>query len=267
MIFYFSGTGNSLWVAKELNVAFKEELISIADELKKDSALLRYTLKAGEKIFFVFPVHSWGPAVLVTRFIDKMVLDKYNGQAVYAVCTCGDNCGYTDRIMYKALAKENIRLTHTYSIQMPNNYILMKGFGIDPKVIEEEKLQLAPLLVKEVVEDIRLGKNNNHYITGGKPFLKSFIIYPAFRKFALGRNSFYATDACIACKLCVRLCPTGTITMKGNKPCWGNNCVQCTACIHRCPVRAIEYGKITQEQGRYYHPDLKSPSIPFQVKE
>lgn len=257
MIFYFSGTGNSLWVAKQLNMIFDEKLISIADELKNDSNTFRYVLKADEKIFFVFPVHSWGPAVLIPRFIEKMNLENYTNQAVYSICVCGDNCGYTDRIMQKALAEKSVRLTAAYSIQMPNNYILMKGFGIDTKEIEEKKLKLAPQLVEEIAKDIQSGKNSGYYVAGGKPFLKSRVVYPAFSKYAIGRNSFFATDACTACKLCVRICPTQTISMKNNKPIWQNTCVQCTACIHRCPVRAIEYGKITQNQGRYHHPDLK----------
>ena len=256
MIFYFSGTGNSLWVAKQLGSTFNEKLISIADELKNDLASFDYSLATNEKIFFVFPVHSWGPAVLITRFIEKMNLKNYANQLIYAICVCGDNCGETNRIIRKAFAKKSIQLTHAYSIQMPNNYILMKGFGVDSKETEQKKLAAAPHLLSEIVENIQSGKNNNHYFMGGKPFLKSRIVYPAFSKFALGRNKFFATDACIGCKLCATICPTKTISIQNQKPVWKNTCIQCTACIHRCPVHAIEYGKITQNQERYHHPDI-----------
>lgn len=253
MIFYFSGTGNSLWTAKQAGEAFCEEVISIADELNKPNQTLTYSLKADERVFFVFPVHSWGPAVLVLRFIARLAFDNYAQQEVFSICTCGDNCGYTDRIMRKALSKKGIRLTQAYSLQMPNNYILMKGFGVDDKETEERKLNEASRLIKEITEDIRNRQGQKHYVTGSKPFVKSRIVYPLFRKFVLGRNAFYATDACISCGLCAKVCPTQTITMKDDRPRWSNTCVQCTACIHRCPVRAIEYGKITQDQGRYYH--------------
>ncbi|NDV47335.1 ferredoxin [Paludibacter sp. 221] len=256
MIFYFSGTGNSLWVAKQLGAYFDEKLVSIADELNKEENNFQYHLADSEKVFFVFPVHSWGPAVLVLRFIEKMNLDNYSAQQVYAVCVCGDNCGYTDRIMQKELMQKNVLLTRTYSIQMPNNYILMKGFGIDTEEIKNEKLELAPSLIKEIEEDIQSGKHKNLYVSGKKSFLKSRIVYPAFKNYALGRNSFFATDACTSCGLCARVCPTNTISLVNKKPVWNNTCVQCTACIHRCPVRAIEYGKITRNQGRYHHPDM-----------
>lgn len=68
MIFYFTGTGNSLWVAKALSEALGEQLVSIAEELHKEKDGWGYPVRPDEKILFVYPVHSWGPAVSVTRF-------------------------------------------------------------------------------------------------------------------------------------------------------------------------------------------------------
>ena len=133
MIFYFTGTGNSRWVAGALGTAFDEPLVSIADALNEGKDENVYPLREREKVFFVFPVHSWGPAVLVSRFISRLILSGYKGQEVYFVCTCGDDCGYTDRIMRSTLARRGITLTGGFSIQMPNNYILMPGFDVDSK--------------------------------------------------------------------------------------------------------------------------------------
>ena len=121
MIFYFTGTGNSLWVAKALSEALGEPLISIADELRKEEEGLAYPVRPDEKILFVYPVHSWGPAVPVTRFISRLALNGYAGQPVYSVSTCGDECGYTDLLIGKALGKSAISLTAAYSVLLPNN--------------------------------------------------------------------------------------------------------------------------------------------------
>ena len=51
MIFYFTGTGNSLWVAKQLKETFDEPLIAIADELKRGEKVLKYNVRTDEKIF------------------------------------------------------------------------------------------------------------------------------------------------------------------------------------------------------------------------
>ncbi len=133
----------------------------------------------------------------------------------------------------------------------------MKGFGLDSKELEEQKLQSAPVRLRDIIEDIKIHGKKEIYEKGKNAWLKSGIVYPMFKTFALGHNSFYATDTCTSCGLCVEICPAKTISMIDNKPKWSNNCVQCCACIHRCPVRAIEWGKITTNQGRYIHPDLR----------
>lgn len=257
MIFYFTGTGNSLWVAKALSEALGEPLVSIADELRKEEKEWVYPVRPDEKILFVYPVHSWGPAVPVARFISHLTLAGYAGQPVFSVSTCGDECGYTDRLIAKALAKRKLPLAAAYSVVMPNNYILLPGFDVDSKEVEAQKLHDAPNRVGEIVDAIRQHPKETLYHKGSMPGLKTYLVYPLFAHLAIGRNSFRVTDACISCGLCERICPTGTITLEEGKPVWSNTCVQCVACIHRCPVRAIEYGKETLKKGRYHHPQIK----------
>lgn len=259
MIFYFSGTGNSLWIAKQLGEVFKEKLISVDKELNSPLDSIYYEIHPEEKIFFIFPVHSWGPAILISRFIKKIHFNNYMQQPVYAVCSCGDECGYTNKMMDQLLKDRGIILTDCFSITMPNNYILMKGFGIDSPDVTRQKLYSAPLQLEKIIESIRNGKKEKDlYKKGRFAGIKSRIIYPLFSKYAIRKNSFYVTQDCIQCGLCVQICPTKTISMeKDSRPLWNNNCIQCTACIHRCPTKAIQYGKITLNQGRYSHPELK----------
>ena len=185
MIFYFTGTGNSLRVAKALSEALGETLISIADELHKKEVGLVYPVRPDEKILFVYPVHSWGPAVPVTRFISCLTLNGYAGQPVYSVSTCGDECGYTDRLIGKALGKRTVSLTAAYSVIMPNNYILLPGFDVDDKDVEERKLQDAPARVAEIIEAIWEDRQAVLYRTGSMPGLKSYWIYPLFAHLAM----------------------------------------------------------------------------------
>jgi len=257
MIFYFSGTGNSLWVAKELGKFYNEKLISVSEELMRPNNNFSYPICPDEKIFFVFPVHSWGVDVLTFRFLKKINLVGYQNQPVFMVCTCGDNCGYTAKIVKRLLRKNSVVLTKAYSVQMPNNYILMSGFNVDDKETEIRKLAEAHNRLRLIIDDISTGKGKGLYVQGKFSFIKSRIIYPLFRKYGIKRNLFYAKDTCISCRLCIDICPTKSIFMRARTLKWNKNtCVQCTACINRCPVRAIEYGKISETKGRYSHPDV-----------
>ena len=260
MIFYFSGTGNSLWAARQLGEALGEEPVAVADELGRHPGRdCEYEIGEDGRLILVFPVHSWGPAVLMLRFVERLTLHGYSHQPVYAVCTCGDTCGETDRILGKALARRGLRLTACWSVRMPNNYILMKGFGVDCDEVRETKLHTAPKEIAAVADDIRGIRPYANYVVGTWPGFKSGVINPLFRRFLAGpgsRTEFHVSDACIGCGLCALNCPTGTVTMRDGHPVWGRGCVQCTACINRCPVRAIDWGKITQSEGRYHHPEL-----------
>ena len=95
MIFYFSSTGNSKWAAKKLADKTCDRLVSIVDVLR-DGASCEFTLKAGEKIGFVFPVHGWRVPSIVREFISRVKLQNYHESTyTYALCSCGDSAGET----------------------------------------------------------------------------------------------------------------------------------------------------------------------------
>ena len=86
MIFYFSGTGNSLWVARQLQESLQEPLYKLVDVLSSDQV---YALGEEERLGFVFPVYSWGPPEVVLEMISRLRLSR-EPSFLYFVCTCGD---------------------------------------------------------------------------------------------------------------------------------------------------------------------------------
>lgn len=253
MIFYFSGTGNSRWVARQLGRRLGEGLTDITEAVGKQSFV--YRPENGERILFVFPVHAWGLPLPVRSFIKKLKPSGISGYPAYLVCTCGDDCGRTDRMARRLLRKNGWDLQAAFSVQMPNNYILLPGFDVDPHSLAVSKLEGAVRRVEEIGSMIAGERPLRPMYTAGRwAGAKTGVVYPLFRWWASRKPAFYATGSCISCGLCARVCPTGTIAFDGGTPDWGRHCVQCLACIHRCPVRAIEYGTITSKKGRYCHP-------------
>lgn len=254
MIFYFSATGNSLWVARQLSQHFGMETVSVADAMKKDN--LKFDASASPYIIFVLPIHSWGPAVTMLKFMHRMELTGAESKPTYAVCTCGDDCGRADKVIEKTLSAKGITLRGTFSVAMPNSYIILPYFDVDSKEVEQRKLNEAPERIKEIEAAIESGEPaEGLYKSGSAAWFKTNVINFGFRKYIQGETAFRVTDKCVGCGLCAEICPESNIKMGENgRPVWDKHCVQCLACIHRCPYQAIEYGKISVGKGRYKNP-------------
>lgn len=254
MIFYFSGTGNSKHVAERIGELLNEHVVSIAHYYQEVTASDKFKINVGDDKFlgFVCPVHSWGIALSMRRFL-KRVKINYTGKKIFGIVVCGDNCGKAREQMQELLLKKSgLNLSFVCSVQMPNNYIVMKGFGTDSDELAKQKLEAAEKQLPEIADALLNDKPYEHYVAGTKPFLKGRIIYPLFMKFTLGDKKFFADDNCNSCGLCEKSCPENNIKILDGKPKWQGHCVKCLACIHRCPQKAIQYGDITQSMGRYF---------------
>ena len=251
MIFYFSGTGNSKHVAEQLAAMLGERLVAIAEDVAEGT--LTFALAEGESVGWVFPTYSWGPAPVAADFASRVQLQGCCAHTYcYMVTTCGDEVGETVTMFAKSLG--NIRLKAAFSVQMPNNYILLPGFDVDDKALERSKVEASAARIKAVAEAIAAQREIIDVVVGPWRRLKSRLIYPLFRRFAMSDKAFAANaEVCTRCGLCARVCPANNITLDGGSlPRWHGNCTMCLSCIHRCPVRAIEYGKATRSKGRYF---------------
>ena len=141
MIIWFSGTGNSEWVAEQLASALGERMVSVAEGLTSGDTHL--TLHDGERLGFVFPTYSWGPPPVVTEFVEKIQITG-TPSSCFMVTTCGDDIGLSVPIMAKALSRRGFTLLSAHSVQMPNNYINMKGFDVDSDAVSKTQSRPQP---------------------------------------------------------------------------------------------------------------------------
>ena len=92
-----------------------------------------------------------------------------------------------------------------------------------------------------------------------KDRLDSGIVNDLFYLLFVHAKKFYATDACVSCRKCARVCPLDNVRLENGRPVWGKNCTHCMACICRCPTGAIEYGSHSKGKPRYVCPrDIES---------
>ena len=255
MIFYFSGTGNSLHAAKAIACHTKEELVSISAAEYADKNGHEYKLRDDEKIGFVFPVYAWGPPRIVLDFIGKLALHPYQGNYVFSIATCGGSIGNTMNVMKAHLSKKGLPLASGFSIKMPNNFVLMGD--VDSKEQESKKLAEAEETLKQIVLAIERKATGDFKVDKGNlPRPLSGLMNSMFVKKGIDTAKFHADCHCTGCGTCERVCNCHNIKV-AEKPQWGQRCTGCLACLHYCPERAVQFGKGTEKKGRYTNPYIR----------
>ncbi len=251
MILFFSGTGNTRLVATRLGALLGEKVLEMDVRAAAEQS---FTLAPGERMVWCFPIYSWGVPPVVVKVIERTEIEGAVEAEHIMVCTCGDDCGNADRQWRRLLRGRGWKGSEAYSVQMPNTYVLMKGFDTDSPEVVAAKLSAAPSATAAIADAIKEGRPGN-YVRGRWAWLKSMVIYPWFCRFAMSPEPFHTNGVCTACGRCSRICPTGNITPDGEGlPCWGDDCALCLRCYHSCPRRAIRYGRATDVKGVYMAP-------------
>ena len=253
MIFYFSGTGNTRWAARQLSQATHEQLVYIPDHPK---GVLAPQLAEGERIGFCFPVHGWRPPMLVKEFISRLRLQA-KGHYVYALCTAGDNIGETIDILEKDLRQVGIDLDAAFSLIMPESYVGLPFMDVDTDDKERAKKERAAERLRSFTPlIINRTQGVRHLDKGRWPRINSRLLGGFFTHHLITDKPFQVDNArCVKCGLCASVCPVHDILGgRGESPQWRHDgsCLACFTCYHHCPQHAIEYGKRTQHKGQYY---------------
>lgn len=254
MIFFFSGLGNSRHIAEK--IAEEGERLFFIPEVAKNN-LYDYKLLEGERLGFVFPVYCWQEPKLVADFVKRLRLDAKPGYT-FMVCTCGDDCGYTERTFRRTLGKIGLELDAAMAVQMPNTYVNLPGMDVDPIELSDKKLADAEGRIAEVRTILQKRERVSQMIITGMPWLKTYVVKPLFYATLVNDKRFRVNGGCVGCGICAENCPLENIKMEGGRPEWQGNCTTCMSCYHRCPQRAIQFGKATEKKGQYYYNEMKN---------
>ena len=239
MILYFSGTGNSAWIARGLAEATGDRVVDVTGS----GPVSVPDVASEERVGLVFPIYAWGAPEPVLALAAR--LDLPESAFAFAVCTYGSEAGNALEALGRAF-----RLDGAYGIPMPNNYVM--GSELESRAVALEKLSRARESVRAIAEDVLSRRGGRRVDVGSLAGLKSGVVNRAFNRFGRGTASFAVTSSCDGCGLCARRCPAGAVKMDGGRPVWSSpSCLMCSRCINGCPRSAIQYGKGTERRGRY----------------
>lgn len=254
VIYYFSATGNSLVVARDL-----AQRIGNAQVVPITHALKHKEVPLCDVVGIVFPVYMFGVPLIVAEFVKSLRVKT--GVYVFSVATLGGLPGRAHSQINEMLRKNSIKLAAGFSVRMPGNYTPLYD------TISEDKQKEMFKKEKERVGDIAdIVRERKVMPVEEKPFLPNLLLYKLLYKggsamIPLSAKDFWYTDACTKCGLCAKVCPVANIEMRDGHPVWLDHCQHCMACLHWCPVEAIQYKKSTIGRKRYHHPEVISQEI------
>ena len=244
MIFYFSGTGNSRYVAEKVAQATGDRIYSINDHIKKGKNTFLYSKNP---LVFVTPVYAWRIPRVVERFIERTTFE--GARQAYFLATCGTDGGAAARYAQKLCRRKDFIMMGLQSIPMPENYLAM--YTVPGPAEAAQIIQDAAPLIGACARIIAAVQPLPAQPERLMDWFKSAVVNPLFYSFRVNARGFRVTEPCVACGQCARLCPLNNVRLEERKPVWGEQCTHCMSCIARCPEEAIEYGRNSEGQHRH----------------
>ena len=245
IIFYFTGTGNSLQAAKIIAKQLENctlQLVSTYDKLK---------IPAGyDRIVFIYPVYSGQPPRCMMEFTEKTDFSANPASYYFQVASCGGTTGNSVYWMAVHLQKKGVKLSAAYKISSKPNYIasypITKDVTTRPGKARKKAEEIGKLILAKETTKLQ-----------NKPVkLFTYMNTRIAPKFTEMDRDYNVSDDCISCGICAKVCPVNNIEMKDGKPTFKHNCEQCMACIHNCPKQALNYKNVTAGRIRYRNPDV-----------
>lgn len=258
MILYFSGTGNSKYIANLLNKSLNQEMVNLNSKIKANDYKDLILSNGDETLIFVTPTYAWNIPSIIKDYIYKV--DFKNAKYVYFVMTCGEQIGNAIKQNKRISKDKNLIYKGTIKVVMPENYIALfdaPNYEKSKIIIEKSTSDFNKLIPSiKNGEDIELDLNENKLM--GK--INSSFVNKFFYKCILGDKKFVVdNDKCIRCKKCINVCSLNNISLVDNKITYSHikgRCTHCMACISYCPKEAINYGKGTINKNRYRVEDV-----------
>ncbi len=245
VIFYLSGTGNSLYAAQKAQAVLPD------CRLENIGSYLQKPYQVDDKVVgIVCPVYCFALPPVVADFVQQL---QAAPEYCFAIVTMGANAGFALKQLRQLLAIQGIKLDYAQDIAMPDNFFAVPEFVRSRMLAAAEpKLAAVQQKLSERVQNTECCRSAFLWEHGGTAVGWKFIC-------SVLRADKPQADMtkCIGCGICERICPMGNITMEGSRPVFGSNCAVCLGCLHWCPVSAVHAGRKTiNKKSRYINPNV-----------
>jgi len=262
ILYYFTGTGNTLAIARDLAAE-----LGGADIVPIVKAVSDPASNAYDAVGVIYPVYMFGLPLIVAKFLRHFAPPK--DAYIFSVANFGGMQGRANQLVAQILRQKGLKLSAAYGFPMPNNYTPLGGALEDAK--QKAMFDNAKKQVKRIAAAVQSRTAGimecDRALKGVLGLLIYLICYPVGCRMVPNEDRhFWVTAKCVHCGLCAKVCPVCNITMQDGKPVWLHHCQTCMACLQWCPSGAIEFGKSTVGRKRYHHPACKPEDVEAQKR-
>ncbi len=251
-IYYFSGTGNSLVVARDIAEKLGGKPTSISAVMDQESIKID-----ADALGIVSPAYYMRMPRIVEGFIGK--LTDLQSKYIFAIVTVGGIAGGILDRLSEAISLRGGSLAAGFVVRMPANYI--HDANAPPLFLQKSMFRKWEKKADKIADYVVNGRSGrmekfNPLMT----LLFSRSIDKAFLRGELDPDidkNFWVDDKCNGCAICSKVCPVSNIEMVDDRPLWQHHCEKCLACIQWCPKEAIQFTDATLPRKRYHHPGVK----------
>lgn len=252
VVLYFTGTGNCLYVARQL--AGKEgEILCIPQLMRKK----QFEIEADE-IGLVYPIYGHMPPYMVREFIKKAQL---KAEYKFAVLTYGMRKCNAVEIWDGISRKAGNVFDYIGTIVMVDNWL--PNFDMNEQMKIDKHI---PENLAKITSDLSNRRRWHEPVTQEEReqhegFMSLSGLDPEVGFLMKADRSFRVTDDCIHCGICTYVCPRGNYQLTGQGVKMQGDCEFCFACIQNCPQRAIQFKK--NEDGTWPDGSEKNPNARY----
>lgn len=246
MVLYYSATGNTEFIAKELAEVLDDECVNLIDRVKTND---NSELHSDKPFVICAPVFVCEMPRFLSAYLKKQTFS--GSKDVYFIFTSGGYAGISGQLAKWMFRKKKMRYMGHAEFKMPRNYVANDHYPMLEVEEIENRITNSYNKIRPTAEVIKNGgKLKSRHIWLFETII-TVPFNPVWCKIKLKAKDYYTTDKCLECGKCVKGCPLNNVSLKDGKPVWGDNCTHCMACIGNCPKDIIEYGNISTSKDQY----------------
>lgn len=224
MVFYFTATGNSLYVAKQ----FSDTPVSIPQIMRGKQRRF-----SDDTIGIVCPVFAGQPPKMVVKFLEE---SEFEAEYLYIILTYGHDESDSPEFTARLAEKYGVFVDYIAAIKMVDNYLPVFDMEEETAVEKhvEEQIEAAVRAVSERKHGVPEATKEQRKLHARVARMNR--LTPAFNN----GSQIKVNGGCIGCGICAKVCPVNNFYVEnGQAKRKQKTCEFCLACAQNCPQKAI----------------------------